>query len=235
MPPRDRYRFDSVTLVRARCHEQRTRRVPIKDLRGLKVIRRSFFSSCSRERGNEPTRSRVANTARNIAREPSRDESERLGIGKRKKGHRPLAAWTAGRGRISGSPRSLDTTAAGSAKRAVAAERVERSRERERAGSSHDSRYKTILIGRTMRVDYGVGRCRGWTVDHDALCSLRPVKLFIVPRTLSFPLSFPRARAGVRPSVLLSVALQPSSLSLHPVLSSSTRPPPPSLLPSHVR
>lgn len=52
-----------------------------------------------------------------------------------------------------------------------------------------------------MRVDYGVGRSRGWRVDHDALCSLRPVKLFIVPRTLS------RARARARVLALLSPSL----------------------------
>lgn len=66
-----------------------------------------------------------------------------------------------------------------------------------------------------MRVDYGVGRCRGWRVDHDALCSLRPVKLFIVPRTPS------RARPRACPSLRHS---QPSSLSLRPVLSSSALP-----------
>lgn len=77
-----------------------------------------------------------------------------------------------------------------------------------------------------MRVDYGVGRSRGWRVDHDALCSLRPVKLFIVPRTLS------RARAPARPSLRRS---QPSSLSLRPVLSSSARPLHTPAASSHVR
>lgn len=53
-----------------------------------------------------------------------------------------------------------------------------------RAGSSHDSRYKTILIGRTMRVGLWGGSVVGAErVDHGALCSLRPVKLFIVPRS----------------------------------------------------
>lgn len=63
-----------------------------------------------------------------------------------------------------------------------------------------------------MRVDYGVGRSRGWRVDHDALCSLRPVKLFIVPRTLS--------RALARVLALLSVAL---SRPLCPFVLSSPR------------
>lgn len=85
---------------------------------------------------------------------------------------------------------------------AVAGEREEDGSERSshRAGSSHDSRYKTILIGRTMRVGLWGGSVVGAErVDHGALCSLRPVKLFIVPRSslslslslvLSFLLSF---------------------------------------------
>lgn len=76
----------------------------------------------------------------------------------------------------------------------------------------------------------------GWRVDHDALCSLRPVKLFIVPRTLSRerPSARSRARTLVRPRSHSRPSLrrsQPSSLSLRPVLSSSIRPhplPPPS-------
>lgn len=55
--------------------------------------------------------------------------------------------------------------------------------------------------------------------------AVRPVKLFIVPRTLSR--AFVRARALARSLALLSVRSQPSSLSLRSVLSSSIRPPPP--------
>lgn len=77
-----------------------------------------------------------------------------------------------------------------------------------------------------MRVDYGVGRSRGWRVDHDALCSLRPVKLFIVPRTLSR--ARPRACSPFSPS-LSAVLSVPSSCPLlvcpssHPAASSHVR------------
>lgn len=81
-----------------------------------------------------------------------------------------------------------------------------------------------------MRVDYGVGRSRGWRVDHDALCSLRPVKLFIVPRTLSRARKSARARARIL--ALLSVAL---SRPLCPFVLSSPRLPVLTRPPSHVR
>lgn len=104
---------------------------------------------------------------------------------------------------------------------AVAGEREEDGSERSshRAGSSHDSRYKTILIGRTMRVGLWGGSVVGAErVDHGALCSLRPVKLFIVPRSslslslsrslLSALLSFSVLRAH-RPLCPFPVALPP--------------------------
>lgn len=83
-----------------------------------------------------------------------------------------------------------------------------------------------------MRVDYGVGRSRGWRVDHDALCSLCVRSNFSSSLTPSLPppsraFERERARARLRSLALLSARSQPSSLSLRPVLSSSICPPPP--------
>lgn len=78
-----------------------------------------------------------------------------------------------------------------------------------------------------MRVDYGVGRSRGWRVDHDALCSLCVRSNFSSSLAPPPARSNARARARLRSLALLSARSQPSSLSLRPVLSSSICPPPP--------